>query len=208
MAKDLHTQDKPGLFSRMKEDVQAVLDRDPSVDKGLDVVLFSVGLHAIWAHRIQHALWESGHTKLALFWKLRTSRRTGIEIHPAATIGRRLVIDHGHGVVIGSTAIIGDDCLIYQGVTLGMTGKHGGKRHPSLKNNVVVGAGAKILGNITIGNDVKIGAGAVVLTDIEDGVTAVGIPARVVHCKQEAGQVHSMRKSFSEEPPIDPSLYI
>lgn len=167
-------------LSRMREDVRTVLDKDPSATSALEVVLFSVGLRAVWAHRRHHWLWDHGAKGLALWLSARMRRRLGVEIHPAAQIGRRFMIDHGMGVVIGSTAIIGDDCLIYQGVTLGMTGKHGGKRHPTLGNGVMVGANATVLGNIVLGDESKVGAGAVVLKDVPAHVTVAGVPATVV----------------------------
>lgn len=171
---------RTSLFAQMREDIQAVLDRDPSVDAAWQVVLFSCGLHAIWAHRRHHWLWNHGFRTLALLLSKRMRRRRGMEIHPAATIGKRLVIDHGMGLVIGATAVIGDDCLLYQGVTLGMTGKHGGKRHPNLGNGVMIGANATILGNITVGDGAKVGAGAVVVKDVPAYTTVVGVPAHPV----------------------------
>lgn len=171
---------KVSWLARMREDVRAVMERDPSATSAAQVVLFSTGLHAIWAYRRQHWLWVHGRQMLATWLSKRSRRRYGVEIHPAATIGRRLVIDHGMGIVIGGTAIIGDDCLLYQGVTLGMTGKHGGKRHPTLGDRVMVGANAVVLGNIRIGNDVKIGAGAVVVGDVPSDVTVAGVPATIV----------------------------
>lgn len=169
-----------GALAAMREDVEAVLDRDPSATSALGVVLFSSGLHAVWAHRRQHWLWERGARGLALFLARRSHRRFGVDIHPAARVGRRLVIDHGTGIVVGETAVIGDDCLLYQGVTLGMTGKHGGKRHPTVGDRVMVGAGAIVLGDIRIGSDVRVGAGSVVLHDVPDGMTVAGNPAKVV----------------------------
>ncbi len=168
------------LAQRYREDVTVALQRDPSLTNAREAVLFSTGLHAIWAFRRQHWLWERGFHTVALFLSHRSRRRWGIDIHPAATIGRRFFIDHGEGIVIGETAVIGDDCLLYQGVTLGMTGHHGGKRHPTLGNNVFVGAGAIILGDIHLGDDSKVGAGAVLLHDVPNGATVTGIPAHVV----------------------------
>lgn len=167
-------------LSHMREDVAAMRRRDPSATSDANVVLFSTGLHAIWAYRRQHWLWEHGAKGLAQFLSRRSRRRYGIEIHPAATIGRRFSIDHGMGIVIGGTAIIGDDCMLYQGVTLGMTGHHGGKRHPTLGNNVMVGANATILGDIHLGDNVKVGAGAVVVKDVPADVTVAGVPATIV----------------------------
>lgn len=169
-----------GALERMREDVAAVLERDPSATSATSVALLSEGLHAVWAHRVQHWLWERGARGAALLLSRRSHRRFGVDIHPAAEIGRRLVIDHGTGIVIGQTAVVGDDCLIYQGVTLGMTGKHGGKRHPTLGDRVMVGAGAIVLGDIRLGSDVRVGAGSVVLHDVPDGMTVAGNPAKVV----------------------------
>lgn len=183
MRAGIASDEKPrrlSLIARLREDVQAVMERDPSATSAAQVVLFSTGLHAVWAYRRQHWLWEHGLRTMATWLSKRSRRRYGVEIHPAATIGRRLVIDHGMGVVVGGTAIIGDDCLLYQGVTLGMTGKHGGKRHPTLGDRVMVGANAVVLGNIRIGDDVKIGAGAVVVRDVPADVTVAGVPATIV----------------------------
>ena len=169
-----------GLIKMMKEDARAVVARDPSVSSVYEVVFFAVGLRAVWAYRRQHWLWTHGMHSLAMWSQSHTRKRYAIDIHPAATIGRRFVIDHGIGIVIGSTAILGDDCMLYQGVTLGMTGHHAGKRHPTLGNNVMVGARATVLGAITIGDNVKVGANAVVLEDVPANVTVAGIPAHIV----------------------------
>ena len=168
------------MFARMKEDIAAIRERDPAARSALEVMLLYNGFKAIRAYRKANWLYRHNWKFLARWVSQRCVRRTNIEIHPAATIGRRLFIDHGTGVVIGETAEIGDDCTIYQGVTLGGTGKDKGKRHPTLGNHVMIGSGAKVLGPIHIGNDVRIAAGAVVLDDIPDGCTAVGGPARVV----------------------------
>ncbi len=167
------------MFERFREDVAAIRERDPAAGSTLEVALLYNSFKAVRAHRRANWLFRHGHRFLARFVSQRCVKRTGIEIHPGATIGRRLFIDHGTGVVIGETTEIGDDCTIYQGVTLGGTGKDRGKRHPTLGNNVMVGAGAKVLGPINIGNNVRIAAGAVVLMDIPDNCTAVGVPARV-----------------------------
>lgn len=168
------------MFKQMREDIATIRDRDPAAQSAFEVWWLYSGYKALRSHRRAHRLLQNGHPLLARWVSQRCVRRTNIEIHPAATIGRRFFIDHGTGVVIGETTEIGDDCTIYQGVTLGGTGKDVGKRHPTLGNNVMVGAGAKVLGPIRIGNNVRIAAGAVVLTDIPDNCTAVGIPARVV----------------------------
>ncbi len=164
----------------IKNDVEATRERDPAARSNLEVLLLYPGVHAIAAHRVAHRLHKSGHTFAARAISQGARFFTGIEIHPAATIGKGLMIDHGMGVVIGETAEIGDNCTIYQGVTLGGTGKDMGKRHPTLGNNVMVGAGAKVLGPMTIGDNSKVAANAVVLAEIPENSTAVGIPAKVV----------------------------
>ncbi len=167
------------MFDHMKEDIAVIRAKDPAARSAVEVMLLYNGFKAVRIYR--RANWFLKHNMkfIARWLSQRCVRKTNIEIHPGATIGRRLFIDHGTGVVIGETTIIGDDCTIYQGVTLGGTGKDKGKRHPTLGNNVMVGAGAKVLGPITIGNDVRIAAGAVVLNNIPDGCTAVGVPARI-----------------------------
>ena len=172
--------ERPGLRELIREDAEATFQRDPSASSVAEVRRFSTGFRIVRAYRIQHWLYERGHHTLALWLAKRSRIRYGAEIHPAARVGRRLTIDHGIGVVIGGTAIIGDDCLIYQGVTLGMTGKHGGKRHPTLGNGVLVGAGTIVLGAITVGDGAYIGAGSVVVDDVPANTTVVGNPARVV----------------------------
>lgn len=168
------------MSQRRREDIRAIRDRDPAASSDLEVVLLYNGYKALRSHRCANWFYRHGMRFIARWISQRCVRRLNIEIHPAATIGRRFFIDHGTGVVIGETTEIGDDCTIYQGVTLGGTGKDKGKRHPTLGNNVMVGSGAKVLGPIRIGNNVRIAAGAVVLTDIPDNCTAVGIPAKVV----------------------------
>ena len=164
----------------MREDVANVLEHDPAARSRLEIYLCYSGLHALWFYRCNHYLWTHNFFLLAR-WLSQVARfLTGIEIHPGAQIGRRFFIDHGHGVVIGETAIVGDDVLLYQGVTLGGTGKEHCKRHPTLLNNVVVGGGAKILGNITIGRNCRIGAGSVVLRDVPDDSTVVGVPGHII----------------------------
>jgi serine O-acetyltransferase len=164
----------------IREEIASILERDPAAKSRFEVVLCYSGLHAIWAYRFTHWLWNHQFRLLAR-WLSQVARiLTGIEIHPAAQIGRRLFIDHGMGVVIGETAIIGDDVTMYQGVSLGGTGKEKLKRHPTIGNGVVIGAGAKILGNIQVGNDSRIGAGSVVLRDVPDDSTVVGVPGHIV----------------------------
>ncbi|MBQ0109752.1 MAG: serine O-acetyltransferase [Clostridiales bacterium] len=167
----------------IKSEVQSIKDRDPAARTSAEVLLLYPGLHAVLAHRVAHALYKKGLFFAARAVSQAARNSTGIEIHPAAQIGKNLFIDHGCAVVIGETAIIGDNCTIYQGVTLGGTGKHEGKRHPTIGNNVMIGAGAKVLGPVTVGDNSKIAAGAVVLKDIPSDSTAVGIPARVVRGK-------------------------
>lgn len=164
----------------IKYDIDAIMERDPAARSRTEAALLYSGFHALMLHRLAHAANEKGAHFTARLISQAARSLTGIEIHPGATIGRGLFIDHGSGVVIGETAIIGDNCTIYQGVTLGGTGKETGKRHPTLGNNVMVGAGAKLLGNFTVGDNSKIAAGAVVLGDVPANSTAVGIPARVV----------------------------
>ena len=168
------------LAKEIAYDIRAFRQRDPAARSDLEVLLFYSGLHARLSHRLSHHLYLKGHPLAARAVSQGAKFLTGIEIHPGATIGRGLVIDHGAGVVIGETAEIGDNCTLYQGVTLGGTGKDEGKRHPTLGNRVMVGAGAKILGPLTIGDNAKIAAGAVVLNDVPANATAVGIPARPV----------------------------
>jgi serine O-acetyltransferase len=164
----------------IREEVASILERDPAAKSRLEVLLCYSGLHAIIAYQLTHWLWIHGFRLLARWLSQVARLLTGIEIHPAAEIGRRLFIDHGMGVVIGETTIVGDDVTLYQGATLGGTGKEKHKRHPTIGNGVVVGAGAKILGNITVGDDCRIGAGSVVLRDVPEGSTVVGVPGHIV----------------------------
>jgi serine O-acetyltransferase len=171
------------MFSRLKEEIAVVFERDPAARNTWEVVTCYPGFHAMLFHRFAHGLWGAGLRWLAR-WVSTVSRwLTGIEIHPGATIGRRFFIDHGMGVVIGETAEIGDDCTLYHGVTLGGTSWNKGKRHPTLGNGVVVGAGAKILGPITIGAGARIGSNAVVVKEVPPGATAIGIPARIAEAE-------------------------
>ncbi|MDO4534390.1 MAG: serine O-acetyltransferase EpsC [Clostridium perfringens] len=165
------------MFKNLKYDIQNVLKNDPAARSALEVFLLYPSIHALMNHRIAHKLYKRKHFFLARLLSQISRFFTGIEIHPGATIGKGLFIDHGMGVVIGETAEIGDDVLIYHGVTLGGTGKDIGKRHPTIGNNVIIGCGAKVLGPILIGNNVKIGANSVVLRDVPDESTTVGIPA-------------------------------
>jgi serine O-acetyltransferase len=173
------------MFGSIREQVDTIFREDPAAKSVLEIVLCYPGFHAILLHRFAHRLYHAGVPLLPRFISQIGRFLTGIEIHPGATIGRRFFIDHGAGVVIGETSEIGDDVLIYQGVTLGGTGKEKGKRHPTLGNHVVVGTGAKVLGSITIGDHVKIGAGSVVIRSVPDHSTVVGIPGRVVRTRVE-----------------------
>ena len=168
------------LRQLIREDAEAAFARDPSADSVSDVTRYSVGFRIVRAYRRQHWLYERGHRSLALWLAKRSRIKYGADIHPAAKIGRRFTVDHGIGVVVGGTTIIGDDCLMYQNATLGMTGKHGGKRHPTLGNGVLVGAGSILLGAITVGDGAYIGAGSVVVDNVPADTTVVGNPARVV----------------------------
>lgn len=168
------------MFDLLKEDIQAIKDRDPAAKSTLEILLLYPGLKAIRMYRRAHKHYLKGHSFRARYISQKAARKTGIEIHPGATIGRRLVIDHGTGIVIGETTEIGDDVLIYQGVTLGGTGKDVGKRHPTIGNHVMISAGSKVLGPITIGDGSRVAAGAVVLKDVPPNSTVVGVPARVV----------------------------
>ena len=186
------------FINTIREDIKTVQAQDPAAQNGLVIFLSYPGLHAKWNHVPEHWLWEHGHRSLARVLSQLTRHITGVEIHPAAQIGKHFFIDHAMGVVIGETTIVGDNCVLYQGVTLGGTGNETGKRHPTLGNNVTVGTGAKVLGNIHIGNNVKIGAGAkvlgpisvgtgvkiganaVVVKDVPDNCTVVGVPGRII----------------------------
>jgi serine O-acetyltransferase len=191
------------LFQRLIEDIDCVFERDPAARNRIEVLTTYPGVHAVMAHRVSHQLWN---------WKLKWLARvnsaiarwlTGIEIHPGATIGRRFFIDHGMGVVIGETAHIGDDCTLYHGVTLGGTSWLKGKRHPTLGNNVVVGAGAKVLGPIELGDGARVGSNAVVVKNVPSGATVVGIPGRVVTQKAEKGEHDERRAAFAEKIGFD-----
>jgi len=168
------------MFRSLREDVASVFDRDPAAKSVLEIILCYSGLHALWFHRANHWLWNHG-LRLAARWLSQVARLlTGIEIHPGAQIGRRFFIDHGMGVVIGETAVVGDDVTLYQGVTLGGTGKDKGKRHPTIGNGVVIGSGAKVLGNIRVGDNSRVGACSVVLRDVPENSTIVGVPGHII----------------------------
>ncbi len=209
MTKDINTEvikkKLSGIKSEAKElielaryDVKAIRDRDPAARSDAEVVLLYSGFHALLAHRVAHKLHERKHYLGARALSQLARHYTGIEIHPGAKIGKGLVIDHGMGVVIGETTEIGDNCTIYQGVTLGGTGKDVGKRHPTLGNGVMVGAGAKVLGPFKIGDNTKIAANAVVLEEIPESCTAVGIPAKIV--KREGQRVDELDHVHIPDP--------
>ena len=168
------------MFKDLKETIDACLARDPAAQSALEVLLLYPGVKAVQSHRRAHWFYEHDMKFIARLISQMSRRRTGIEIHPGAKIGKRLVIDHGMGIVIGETAEIGDDCLIYHGVTLGGTGKDSGKRHPTIGNNVLIGTGAKVLGPFKVGDNSRIAANSVVLGEIPPDSTAVGVPARVI----------------------------
>ncbi|GLX82762.1 serine O-acetyltransferase [Thalassotalea eurytherma] len=186
------------MFSRIKEDINSVFDRDPAARTVFEVLTNYPGLHAVWCHRLSHKLWKYNLKWLARTFSTVARWLTGVEIHPGATIGRRFFIDHGMGVVIGGTAEIGDDVTLYQGVTLGGTSWKAGKRHPTLCNNVVIGAGAQVLGPITIGEGGKVGSNSVVVKDVPANMTAVGIPGKIVnpHKDQQTKQREQAAEKF------------
>lgn len=190
-----------GLISYIKEEIEVIRERDPAIKSNMEVFLYPT-FHAILKYRVAHRLYQKGHFFWARWISQRTARKTGIEIHPGATIGRGLFIDHGTGVVIGETAVLGDNVTLYQGVTLGGTGKEQGKRHPTLEDNVMVSAGAKILGSFTIGENSKIGAGSVVLGPVPPNCTVVGIPGRIV----KKDSVRIPRKDLDQVNLPDPIL--
>ena len=189
------------MFKNLKETIAAYQARDPAARSWLEILLLYPGIKAVRSHRLAHWCYRHDLKFLARAISQRSRRRTGIEIHPGATIGRRLVIAHGMGIVIGETAEIGDDCLIYHGVTLGGTGKDVGKRHPTIGNNVLIGTGAKVLGPIKVGDNSRIAANSVVLREIPEDSTAVGIPARVVRI---AGQKVNFAGEVDQVSVADP----
>jgi len=188
-----------GIIHYIKEEINVIRERDPAIKTSLEIFLYP-SFKAIISYRIANKLYKSRHYFLARWLSQRTVRKTGIEIHPGATIGKGLFIDHGSGVIIGETAIIGDNVTLYQGVTLGGTGKENGKRHPTLENNVMVSAGAKILGSFTIGENSKIGAGSVVLKEVPPNCTVVGVPGRIV----KQGNIKIPRNDMNQVDLPDP----
>lgn len=193
------------MFRRLREDINSVFDRDPAARTFFEVVTTYPGVHAVLFYRLTHALWNAGLKWLARWVSCFSRWWTGIEIHPAAKIGRRFFIDHGMGVVVGETAEIGDDCTLYHGVTLGGTSWKKGKRHPTLGNDVVVGAGAKVLGPITVGAGARIGSNAVVVKDVPEGATVVGVPGRVVvkRAAPEPDEHDQRRREFAKKIGFD-----
>ncbi len=195
------------MFNKIKEDIDSVFARDPAARSTFEVLTCYPGFHARIAHRVTHRLWQANFKWLARFLSHLTRWFTGIEIHPGATIGRRFFIDHGMGVVIGETAEIGDDVTLYHGVTLGGTSWNEGKRHPTLGNGVVVGAGAKILGAIRIGDNAKIGCNAVVVKEVPDGATAVGIPARILDEAKKAEGFNAYGVGNDQNDPVSKAIH-
>jgi serine O-acetyltransferase len=189
------------MFDTIRSDIQSVFDNDPAARSWWEVVFTYSGLHALWAHRIAHALYKRKLYGLARLISQISRFFTGIEIHPGAVIGKRFFIDHGMGVVIGETCEIGDDVVIYQGVTLGGTGKEKGKRHPTIGNNVVIGSGAKVLGSFTVGDNARIGANAVVLKEVPPNSTVVGNPGRIV--KRDGVRVGKLDHNELPDPVIE-----
>lgn len=188
-----------GFLKNLKEEIQIIKERDPAIHSSMEVLLypsFKVMLH----YRVAHKLYLKGHYFLARFVSQRGVRKTGIEIHPGAQIGKGFFIDHGNGVIIGETTIIGDNVTLYQGVTLGGTGKEHGKRHPTIGNNVMISAGAKVLGSFTIGDNSKIGAGSVVLSEVPPNSTVVGVPGRVVRRNNMALPQETMNHTDLPDP--------
>lgn len=184
----------------MFENIKFIKKYDPAAKSYLEIVLCYPGLHALWFHKVAHLLYRMRLSLIPRMINTFSRFITGIDIHPGAQIANGIMIDHGHGVVIGETATIAKGCLIYQGVTLGGTGKESGKRHPSLLENVVVGAGAKILGNITVGKNVRVGAGSVVMRDVPNDTTVVGIPAKIVRSKMPIGEEGEHMLDHNEIP--------
>lgn len=203
------------MFARLREDISCVFERDPAARSTWEVLTCYPGFHALTLHRVSHWLWSARFRWLARFLSHFTRWFTGIEIHPGATIGRRVFIDHGMGVVIGETAVISDDCTLYHGVTLGGTSWNKGKRHPTLLPGVVIGAGAKVLGPITLAAGAKVGSNAVVVRDVPAGATAVGIPARIIEAGRDVAREEKAEKmgfsayavTASEDDPVAKAIH-
>ena len=194
------------ILGKFREDLSVVFQRDPAARNYFEILTTYPGVHALILHRIAHFLWSIKLKLIARIFSHLARILTGIEIHPGAQIGRRFFIDHGMGVVIGETAIIGDDCTLYHGVTLGGTTWKKGKRHPTLKNNVVIGAGAKVLGPITLGNNSKVGSNAVVVTDIPNDSTAVGIPAKIIESGEKLKKFSAYAVEKNSQDPVLQSI--
>jgi serine O-acetyltransferase len=198
------------MLNALFDEVDSIIARDPAARHRWEVITCYPGLHAVWLHRVAHFLWTSGLQWLARFWSMLARLLTGIEIHPGAKIGRRVFLDHGLGIVIGETTEIGDDCTIYQGVTLGGTSLYKGvKRHPTLGKGVVISAGAKVLGGFTVGDGARVGSNAVVLKEIPPGATAVGVPARILHPdlpSSESGSDVNDKKAYFSAYGITPNV--
>ena len=191
-----------GIISYIKEEIQVIRERDPAIKSNMEVFLYP-SFRVILRYRLAHKLYLRGHYFWARWISQRTARKTGIEIHPGATIGRGLFIDHGSGVIIGETTVIGNNVTLYQGVTLGGTGKEQGKRHPTLEDNVMVSAGAKILGSFTIGENSKIGAGSVVLEEVPPNCTVVGVPGRIVRMDNKKIPRYDMDQVHLPDPVLE-----
>lgn len=194
------------FITTIREDIRTVKENDPAAQSAFIIFLSYPGLHAKWMHTPEHWLWEHGLHGPARVLSQITRFFTGVEIHPAAQLGRRLFIDHAMGVVIGETTIVGDDCVLYQGVTLGGTGNESGKRHPTLGNHVIVGTGAKVLGNITIGDNVRVGGNSVVVKDVPTDCTVVGIPGRIVRrngCRVVEETFEASKHRLSMPDPVE-----
>ena len=194
------------FINTIREDIKTVQAQDPAAQNGLVIFLSYPGLHAKWNHVPEHWLWEHGHRSLARVLSQITRHITGVGIHPAAQIGKHFFIDHAMGVVIGETTIVGDNCVLYQGVTLGGTGNETGKRHPTLGNNVMVGSGAKVLGPFTVGDNARIAAGAVVLSAVPEDCTAVGVPAHVVRVAGKIATFADEVDQISVRDPVEEKL--
>lgn len=203
------------MFSRLREDIACVFERDPAARSNWEVLTCYPGVHALLLHRLSHACWSADFRWLGRFISHVARGLTGIEIHPGAVIGRRVFIDHGMGVVIGETAEIGDDCTLYHGVTLGGTSWNKGKRHPTLARGAVVGAGAKVLGPITVGEGAKVGSNAVVVRDVPPRATAVGIPARIIQSERDKAREEKAEQmgfsayavTRSDDDPVSQALH-
>ncbi len=191
------------MFTRIREDIKSVFDRDPAARNTFEVFFNYPGLHAVWFHRLSHKLWKLGLTWLARFLSNVSRFITGIEIHPGATLGRRVFIDHGMGVVIGETAVLGDDVTLYHGVTLGGTSWKAGKRHPSLADKVVIGAGAKVLGPIEVGENARVGSNSVVIKDVPANSTCIGVPGRNIIAKPQSEETNGKRQEIAKKYGFD-----